>query len=162
MRKKNSRPHDDIEESQYQSYIDSLQAVVNKSEESKHKNIQELHHSTNIEEHRLHECLNSLEHLKRVKEIEQLEWDLRAQQLAFKQKELEIKAMQHSHKLAHSKAQLEHGLRMINLFPNSSANDYLKNTSSTKTINEALKNDWSRVGEQIALTLYELRKLQEK
>ena len=143
-----------IEESELLHYIESLKTVIKRTDERNN-----LQHSAQNNENNLHQCLNSLKHLEQVKQQEQLQWQIRAQQLEIKKRELELQAQHHSQTLAISKANLEHNLRMINLFPGSTPDDYLKDTNATKSITESLKDDWSRVGDQLASSIYELKKL---
>ncbi|TOO26569.1 hypothetical protein, partial [Vibrio parahaemolyticus] len=65
-------------------------------------------------------------------------------------KKLEKIIEQQSKELAISKAQLEHGLRMIDLAPKSTVADYLANTSINKSLSEAISDDWQYVGGHLA------------
>lgn len=150
-----------MQECEYTHYIESLKVVVRDSDENNH-DVQKLKKSAINQEHNLNECLVNLEHLEHIKRIEEREWRVRSEQLERKTRELKLEAQYHSQTLATSKANIEHSLRMINLFPSSTSDDYLKCTNSNKSISESLKNDWSRVGDQLASSLYELKKLQKE
>lgn len=150
-----------IQDSEYLHYIESLKTLIKHSEESRN-DLHHLQHSALNEEKSLQNCLNNLKHLEEVKKQEELQWKIRAQQLEQKKRELEMQAQYHSQTLALSKANLEHSLRMINLFPGSTSDDYLKGTNSSNSISESLRKDWSRVGDQLASSIYELRKLREE
>lgn len=45
-------------------------------------------------------------------------------------------------------------LLTLNLYPSSTANDYLKHTSACRSLNKALADDWDQVGRQL-LTAYQ-------
>lgn len=160
MRRKNRASHE-IEDSEYQHYIDSLKTVIKRTEESKDK-LQHLQISASNQKDSLRDCLNNLSHLEEIRKQEQQQWQIRAQQLANRKKELELQAEHYSRALAFSNAELEHSLRMINLFPSSSSKDYLNKAHQNASISESLKKDWANVGDQLALSLFELTKLQEK
>ncbi|MDD9197543.1 hypothetical protein PVK62_17105 [Aliivibrio sp. S3MY1] len=142
--------------SDYKHYIDSLKTVIRHTENNK-QNLDKLQHSAAFQELCLKECLNNLDHLEYVQKKEYDQWQERAQRLRAQKEQLRLQVQEHSQALALSKAQIEHSLRMINLFPDSSASDYLKSTSLNKTLNETLRKDWEKVGDQLAQTMFELK-----
>ncbi len=44
---------------------------------------------------------------------------------------------------------VKNSLSTFNLYPNSTANDYLKHTSACRSLNKALASDWDKVGKQL-------------
>lgn len=137
----------------YSAYIDSIKSIV-KQEAADKNRLAELQKLTHLEESRLQNHVQHLRHLKELQQKEFQQWQSRVQELTSHQKLLEQQIENQSKNLAFSKAQLEHGLRMINLLPNSTAEDYLANTTLHKSSEENLRGDWGKVGEQLAQSFF--------
>lgn len=133
----------------YWEHIDSLKAVARKSEQER-MDFAQLQHNAAVQESTLQHYVSNLKHVQEMQRREMEQWQERARQLANQQKQLEMAIEQQSKNVALSKAELEHGLRMLDLFPNSSPRDYLADTSLFKSLNEAISEDWNHVGSHLA------------
>lgn len=140
-------------EQDYTSYIETIKNIVKQNEADK-KRVDQLQRFTEFEESKLQNHLHHLRHLQEVQQLEFQMWQKKAQELSNKQKELEQIIEQQSKTLALSKAQLEHGLRMIDLMPSSRPSDYLANTGLNKSASENINSDWVKVGEQLARSFF--------
>ncbi|MGL1957865.1 MAG: hypothetical protein OCD00_11185 [Colwellia sp.] len=140
----------------YSTYIETLRSVVKQNEVDKNR-VDRLREFTNFEESKLQNHVHHLRHLQEIQQREYQMWQIRAQELANQQRELEQLIQNQSQSLAFSKAELEHGLRMINLMPNSRPSDYLANTGLNKSPSENIRGDWEKVGEQLAQSYFYTR-----
>ncbi len=144
----------------YSEYIETIKSIV-KQNEADNKRIENLNSNTLVEESQLQSYVQNLRHIQEVQHREYELWQQRALAFSRQQKHLELLIENQSKNLAISKTQLEHGLRMINLMPNSKAEDYLANTNIDKSANENLRNDWEKVGDQMASSFFKNIEIQK-
>jgi myo-inositol-1-phosphate synthase len=137
----------------YSTYIETLRSVVKQNEVDKNR-VEQLRQFTSFEESKLQNHVHHLRHLQEIQQREYQMWQTRAQELANQQRELELSIQKQSQSLAFSKAELEHGLRMINLMPSSRPSDYLANTGLHKSPSENIRGDWEKVGDQLAQSYF--------
>ena len=139
----------DSEDFDYTEMLNTLKAVIKQNEADKAK-LQELQLTSKIEESKLQHYLHTLNHIKEQQHNEFTLWQEKAKRLEEKEKELERLIKNQAYNLEKSRANLESGLRMINLIPSSTAEDYLANTSLEYSSYEGLRSDWSKVGDLLA------------
>jgi len=144
----------------YSTYIETLKSIIKQNEVDKNR-VDRLRKCTNYEESKLQNHVHHLRHLQEIQQREYQMWQTRAQELANQQRELEQLIQKQSQSLAFSKAELEHGLRMINLMPNSRPSDYLTNTGLHKSPSENIRGDWEKVGKQLAQSYFYTRNIEK-
>ena len=133
----------------YSSYVQSLRTIVRQNEQDS-RQLDNLKQEAALQESTLQHYIHNLKHIQEIQQLEFQRWQTKALELAEQQRKLEKIIEQQSKELALSKAQLEHGLRMIELTPSSTIADYLANTSINKSISEAISDDWKCVGAHLA------------
>lgn len=133
----------------YSDYVQSLKTIVKQNEQD-NRRLDSLKREAAVQESTLQHYIHNLKHIQEIQHLEFQRWQAKALELAEQQKKLEKIIEQQSKELAISKAQLEHGLRMIDLAPKSTVADYLANTSINKSLSEAISDDWQYVGAHLA------------
>lgn len=133
----------------YSNYIQSLKTIVRQNEQDG-RQLNNQKQATAFQESSLQHYIHNLKHVQEIQQLEFQHYQKKALELAEQQRKLEKIIEQQSKELALSRAQLEHGLRMIELAPSSTIADYLANTSINKSISEAISDDWKYVGAHLA------------
>ncbi|MGB0835373.1 MAG: hypothetical protein ACPGR2_12700 [Psychrobium sp.] len=144
----------------YSNYLDAMKLIVKQNEADKQK-LSNLKNRALIDESKLQSYVQNLKHIQEMQLREYERWQERAGLLAKQQEELELLIENQSQNLAFSKAQLEHGLRMIDLMPKSKVEDYLASANLNKSISESIRGDWVKVGAQIANSFYKYKEIEE-
>ena len=137
----------------YSTYIKTLKSVV-KQNEVDTRRVDQLQELTNIEKSKLQNHIQHLRYLQKIQHSEYQMWQARAQEFSNDQRKLESLIERQSKSLLFSKIELERGLRMINLMPNSRPSNYLTNTGLHKSPSDNICGDWLKVGGQLAQSYF--------